>query len=161
MHQDRRRSHRFPVLLGRDQGLLRVGGQDFEVKLQNESSCGFALQCPAGPQFAVGDTLHLRTMTGWFEVTAARVEKVPDGTLLGLDRGREMGNLDRPKHRVPWIGVISAIGLGILAVPALSIFLAYGRPGKTALVADPPPQAGKLAPKPKATPPRPETGRTP
>jgi hypothetical protein len=150
MQQERRRSHRFPALLGRDRALLRVGRDDVEVKLQNESSGGFGILCPPGPQFRVGDALHLRTLTGWFEVKAARVEKTPDGTLLGLDRGREVGNLDRPKHRVPWIGVFSAIGLGLLAVPAVTVFLAGNRPSTAAAVTAPP--AAKPAAKQPKTP---------
>jgi hypothetical protein len=88
----------------------------------------------------VGDTLHLRTVSGWFEVKTARVEKTADGTLLGLDRGREVARLTRPTQRVPWIGVVSAIGLGLLAMPAFSLWLANSQSGKTAaVVASPPP----------------------
>lgn len=139
MSQERRRSHRLPALKGRDRALLRVGRKDFEVKVQDESSGGFGVLCPPGPQFRVGDALHLRTVSGWCEVKAARVEKTPDGTRLGLDRGQDVGNLDRPKSRVPWIGIFSAIGLGLVAVPAVTILLANGRPQAAAAVADPPP----------------------
>jgi hypothetical protein len=159
MQQDRRRSHRFAALAGRDVALLRVGDNDLAVKLQNESSSGFAVQCPPGPKFQVGDALHLRTVSGWFEVKAARVEKTAEGTLLGLDRGREIGHLAGPRQRVPWIGVVSAVGLGLLAIPAVSMLLASGRPGQAAAVISPEtvekpsdPRTGKPAPSPARRP---------
>lgn len=147
--QDRRRSFRIHTLLCRDMAILRVGRDDVEVHLQNESSCGFGLLVPPGPKFKVGDALFLKTVAGWFSVKAARVEETLQGTLLGLDRGPEVGNLDRPKHRTPWVGIIAAIGLGVLAVPVASLLIPYARSAKPAAVAQPTQQA---SPRPAARP---------
>ena len=133
--EERRKSCRIRILLGRDQALVRVGKVDVEVQLQNESSTGFGILCPPGPQFQVGQIIQLRTAAGWFGAKAVRVEKVPAGTLLGLERGHEIPSLDRaPRHKLPWIGVVSAVGLGILAVPAVTIFMGYWQPHRPAVV---------------------------
>jgi hypothetical protein len=143
---DRRKAFRMRCLQGRDIAVLRVGREDVEVQLQNESSCGFGIACPPDLQFKAGDILHLRTLAGWFEVKAARVETSPDAILLGLDRIREVGNLDRKPRWVPWLGMAAAVGLGLLAVPAVGIVMQYTQPPKPTVAVQPPASGQTHAP---------------
>jgi len=151
--QDRRRSFRIGMLLGRDWAILRVGRDDVDVELKNESSCGFGILCPPGRDFQVGQPFFLRTVAGWFSVKTIRVEKVSEGTLVGFDRGPEVANLDRKPKWVPWVGIILAAAIGLLAIPVVTILLGYYQaqpdaaqptqpvPVSSPIVAAPPPQA--------------------
>lgn len=129
---ERRKAFRIRCLEGRDVALLRVGREDVEVQLQNESSCGFGVACPPDLQFSVGQVLHLRTVSGWFQVKTIRVETTPEAILVGLDRLREVDNLDRKPRWVPWLGIAGAIGIGLLALPAAGIVMQYCRPPRPA-----------------------------
>jgi hypothetical protein len=136
---ERRKAFRIRCLDGRDVALLRVGREDVEVQLQNESACGFGIACPPDLGFSVGQVLHLRTVAGWFQVKTARVETTPEAILIGLDRIREVGNLDRKPRWVPWLGIAAAVGVGLLALPAAGIVMQYCRPAKPSAAARPQP----------------------
>ena len=136
---ERRKAFRIRCLEGRDVALLRVGREDVEVQLQNESSCGFGIACPPDLGLSVDQMLHLRTVSGWFQVKAARVETTPEAILVGLDRIREVGNLDRKPKWVPWLGIAAAVGVGLLALPAAGIVMQYCRPPRPSAAAQPSP----------------------
>jgi hypothetical protein len=129
---ERRKAFRIRCLEGRDVALLRVGREDVEVQLQNESSCGFGVLSPPDLKFSIDQILHLRTVCGWFQVKATRIQTTPDGTLLGLDRICEVGNLDRKPKWVPWMGMAAAVAVGLLALPAAGLVMQYFRPPKPA-----------------------------
>jgi hypothetical protein len=134
---ERRKAFRIRCLQGRDVAVLRVGREDVEVQLQNESSCGFGIACPPDLHLNIGDVLHLRTLAGWFEVKTTRVQKSPEAILLGLDRIREVGNLDRKPKWIPWLGIAAAVGVGLLALPAAGVVMHFCRPAKPAASVQP------------------------
>jgi len=108
---------------GLDQIILRIGGQDSVVRLQDESATGMAALCDDPIQVQPGDELKIRTPTGWFAAKVIRVSATPEGTLVGLTRGQE---LHREKDRLGGSGIsrwtiAAALGIGLLAFPLVTM----------------------------------------
>jgi hypothetical protein len=131
--------------------LLTVAGRDFAVRLHDESSGGMCVIVEEDVPIAVGDLLQIGTRAGWFEVKVMRIESVPAGRQVGLQRGREVTAAERRRASLGvsrWT-LAAAAALGLLIIPAATGAWFYRPAPPPAAV---PPPAAK-SPAAKSSPP--------
>jgi hypothetical protein len=157
--KDRRQGVRIRAIPGRDCAVLRIGEQEFEVDLKNESAHGYGVACPPGVTAIEGDSFVLGTLAGWHEVTVSRSDSTPRGVVLGLLRGREIPSPVRFGLGVSKLTIAAAAAIGLLSLPAASFVLGYWQtaspPTSPPNAASQPSASGPLQNSPRATPARP------
>jgi hypothetical protein len=133
MSQEQRGTRRFPVPPGHEQGVLRVGRVDVDVRISDTSATGFLLVCPA-LTLEKGQFLHLLSWAGWSEVRVAFFEGDSDGCRVGVERVRDLPidsdcqtawwrYLFSPHHPIAGAGGLVLMGslLAVLLVVAISL----------------------------------------
>jgi hypothetical protein len=118
MNDDRRRAFRVPLPEGQEHGLLRVSRGDVPVRIVNTSAVGFAIVSPERLDAEPGKLLPLQTLSGWSEVRVVRTAPHEDGTVLGVERVRELAQGPPVSTRWPSLAVagVGAAALGLSSV---------------------------------------------
>lgn len=75
--------------------VLELGQRQLIVELIDQSAGGFAIRTAAKSRLRVGQTVKLRTNTGWCEALVVHVERVDDDLRVGLQR---TGDLSDPRE---------------------------------------------------------------
>ncbi|MEX2174294.1 MAG: hypothetical protein WD872_08025 [Pirellulaceae bacterium] len=107
-----------PVPDGREVALLRIGRREVPVSIQDESSGGLSVLCSRNAQVVASATLELRTAGGAHYVKVIRVQILPEGKLVGLERGPEAPKREKQQAKVMRRTLVAAVIVGVLSVPA-------------------------------------------
>lgn len=112
MHNEQRTSYRCAAGPSQ-QALLKVRGRDFPVTLADQSAGGIAVEYEGRLKATVGETMRVRTCTGWTEATVVHFQVVAGTTRIGLERAGELPDPREPVWSLQ--GGQSRKSLGLLA----------------------------------------------
>jgi len=99
---NQRNSFRCPVTESRRRCELRIGAELLPARLVDESAGGFAVLVDRRPDLEIGQTVQLRTDSGWFDVQVRSAAEAPspeeasDCFRLGLQRLGEAAPSEEP-----------------------------------------------------------------
>jgi hypothetical protein len=121
MFAEQRQSFRILAAPGHEQAMLRVGWRQIKVRLLDESLGGYAISSRKSIKTKIGEHLTLRTATGSYFVEVVRLERLSDGTILGLRRLAELNEKPEETLGAGWLTLAAATGM--LLVIALRPYL--------------------------------------
>ncbi len=129
---DQRDAFRYAAPGACQEAILKFKRQDVSVALVDESAGGFAVRIGDPRPINAGDTLLLRTATGYSKVRVARVTQDSDGSsrTLGLQRLEDLGDDSQLRGSI-LSGLTRAVGgmldsTTLLAATAIVILLVGG-----------------------------------